>query len=239
MESIIYERFFFSKEEKVESHALIHIPGLPSYVTFAFLASALLITVAVIVRRSLSLVPAGTQNFVETVVEAILNLSVENIGHKWGERLFPLMGTLFLFILVCNFFGLIPGFDSPTANINTTAACAIPVFFATHYYGIKVHKLKYINHFLGPIRSIIALPLMILMFIIEGIGHLVRPVTLSVRLFGNMMAKHILLGVLAILAPAILPTLILALGTLVSLIQAFVFTLLAVLYLAGAVEEAH
>ncbi len=223
----------------MESHALIHIPGLPSYVTFAFLASALLIAVAIIVRTSLRLVPAGTQNFVETVVEAILNLSVENMGHEWGMRLFPLMGTLFMFILVCNFFGLIPGFDSPTANINTTAACAIPVFFATHYYGLRVHKFGYIKHFLGPIRSIWALPLMALMFIIEGIGHLVRPITLSVRLFGNMMAKHILLGVLAILAPALLPTLILALGTLVSLIQAFVFTLLAVLYLAGAVEEAH
>ena len=223
----------------MESHALIHIPGVPSYVTFAFIASILLIVVAVMVRRSLSLVPSGVQNFMETVVEAVLNLSVENMGREWGERLFPLMGSLFMFILVCNFFGLIPGFDSPTANINTTAACAIPVFFATHYYGIKVHKFKYINHFLGPVRSIVALPLMMLMFVIELIGHLVRPVTLSVRLFGNMMAKHILLGVLAILAPAVLPTLILALGTLVSLIQAFVFTLLAVLYLAGAVEEAH
>ena len=225
---------FLFKEERVESHALLTIPGVPSYVTFAFIASALLLTVAVIVRRSISLVPAGTQNFVETVVEAMLNLATENMGHKWGERLFPLIGTLFMFILVCNIFGLIPGFDSPTANINTTAACAIPVFLATHYYGLKVHKLKYMKHFIGPIWWLAPL-----MLIIEGIGHLVRPVTLSVRLFGNMMAKHILLGVLAILAPAILPTLILALGTLVSLIQAFVFTLLAVLYLAGAVEEAH
>ncbi|HDO22596.1 MAG TPA: ATP synthase F0 subunit A [Nitrospirae bacterium] len=217
----------------------MNIPGLPAYVTFAFIASIFLITVAIIVRKSLKLVPGGTQNFVETVIDSILDLSVENMGRKWGEMLFPLMGTLFLYILVCNFFGLIPGFDSPTANINATAACAVPVFFATHYYGIKVHKFKYINHFLGPIRSIIGLPLMLLMFVIEIIGHLVRPVTLSVRLFGNMMAKHILLGVLVLLAPIILPTLVLALGTLVSLIQAFVFTLLAVCYLAGAVEEAH
>jgi F-type H+-transporting ATPase subunit a len=88
-------------------------------------------------------------------------------------------------------------------------------------------------------RSIAALPLMILMFLIELIGHLVRPVTLSVRLFGNMVAKHIILLVLASLSPWIIPTAILALGTLVSLIQAFVFALLATLYLAGAVEEAH
>jgi F-type H+-transporting ATPase subunit a len=120
-----------------------------------------------------------------------------------------------------------------------TASMAVPVFFATHYFGLRIHGLSYIKHFLGPIRSIAALPLMLLMFVIEGIGHLVRPITLSVRLFGNMMAKHILLGVLAILAPWIVPTLILALGTLVSVIQAFVFALLATLYLAGAVEEAH
>lgn len=223
----------------MESHAIIHIPGVPPYVTYSWIAMGVLLLAAIVVRKSLALVPRGTQNFVEVVVESMLNLSEENIGHHWGERLFPLIATLFMYILVCNFFGLIPGFDSPTANINTTAACAVPVFFATHYYGIKVHKFKYLNHFLGPVRSIFALPLMILMFLIEFIGHLVRPVTLSVRLFGNMMAKHILLGVLAILAPLILPTLILMLGTLVSVIQAFVFTLLATLYLAGAVEEAH
>ena len=116
---------------------------------------------------------------------------------------------------------------------------ALPVFLATHFYGVRVHGAGYIKHFLGPIRSVFALPLMALMFIIEFIGHLVRPITLSVRLFGNMVAKHIILGVLAMLAPWVVPTLILALGTLVSLIQAFVFVLLSSLYLAGAVEEGH
>jgi F-type H+-transporting ATPase subunit a len=135
--------------------------------------------------------------------------------------------------------GLIPGFDSPTSNINTTAACAVPVFLATHYYGIKVHGFSYIKHFLGPIRSLFALPLMLLMFLIELIGHLVRPLTLSVRLFGNMVAKHILLLVLALMAPAIIPVTILGLGVLVGLVQAFVFVLLSAMYLAGAVEEAH
>jgi F-type H+-transporting ATPase subunit a len=176
---------------------------------------------------------------VETVVGSMLELAEENIGHGWGKRLFPLIATIFMYILLCNFMGLVPGFTSPTSDINMTASMAVPVFFATHYYGLRIHGPSYIKHFLGPVRSLAALPLMILMFVIEGIGHLVRPVTLSVRLFGNMMAKHILLGVLAILAPWILPTLILALGTLVSVIQAFVFALLATLYLAGAVEEAH
>lgn len=219
--------------------AVIDPNKVPHYVSYAFLASIILITIAVIIKGSMRMAPTGIQNFIETISETFLKLAEDNIGHHWGKILFPFIGTLFMFILLCNFMGLVPGFASPTANINTNAAMAIPVFLATHYYGIKAHGLKYINHFLGPVRSIFALPLMILMFIIEFIGHLVRPVTLSVRLFGNMVAKHIILGVLAMLAPLIVPTLILALGTLVSLIQAFVFVLLTTLYLASAVEEGH
>lgn len=199
----------------------------------------ILIGTALIVRRSLRLVPIGLQNFVEVIAEGLYNLCEETIGHHWARAHFPLIGTLGMYILLCNYMGLIPGFDSPTANINTTASCAVPVFLATHYYGVRVHGFSYIKHFLGPVRSIIALPMMLMMFIIEGIGHLVRPVTLSVRLFGNMVAKHILLSVLAFLAPAIVPIVILALGVLVGLVQAFVFVLLSALYLAGAVEEAH
>jgi F-type H+-transporting ATPase subunit a len=212
---------------------------IPHYVTYAFLASLLLIVLALIVRSSLKLVPTGSQNVVETIIEALLSLCEDNIGHHWGKPLFPLVATLALFIATCNFMGLIPGFTSPTSNINTNAAMAIPVFLATHVYGIRVHGFGYIKHFLGPIRSIFALPLMILMFVIEFIGHIARPLTLSVRLFGNMSAKHYILGVLGILSPAIVPVAILVLGVLVSVIQAFVFTLLTALYLAGAVEEAH
>jgi F-type H+-transporting ATPase subunit a len=140
---------------------------------------------------------------------------------------------------VSNLFGLIPGFESPTSNINMTASMALPVFLIYQFYGFKVHGASYIKHFLGPIRSVAAIPFMIFMFFLELIGHFVRPVTLSVRLFGNMVAKHILLLVLGILAPAIIPVAILGLGTLISFIQAYVFMLLTTLYLAGAVEEAH
>ncbi len=226
-------------EEKLLMDIFVNPETVPHFVSYAFLASIILITVSLIVRNSIKLVPAGAQNFMETVVDAILNLCEENIGHHWAKHFFPMIGTIALFIVVCNFMGLIPGFYSPTSNINTNAAMAIPVFLATHIYGIRVHGFSYINHFLGPIRSIFALPLMILMFVIEFIGHLVRPVTLTVRLFGNMVAKHYLLVVLGLISPWFFPTLILLLGTLVSIIQAFVFTLLATLYLAGAVEEAH
>jgi len=219
--------------------AIVNPEKIPHNVSHAFLVCIILILVALVIRKSIRLVPKGTQNFVEVITEAILNLVEENIGHHWGKTLFPFICTIFMFILVGNCMGLIPGFTAPTANINTNAAMAVPVFLATHYYGIRVNGIKYINHFLGPVRSIFALPLMILMFVVEFVGHLARPLTLTVRLFGNMIAKHILLLVLAILAPWIIPTSILALGVLVSVVQAFVFTLLATLYLAGAVEEAH
>lgn len=223
----------------MEAPLFIEIHGVPAYVTYSWLAMVILIMVALIIRGSLKLVPGGIQNFIEILVEELRKLADENIGHHWAPRFFPLIGTLGLYILVCNFMGLIPGFESPTSNINTTASMALPVFLATHYYGIKVHGLKYINHFLGPMKSIWALPLMLMMFVIEVIGHLARPVTLSVRLFGNMIAKHMILIILALLTPWIVPVAILGLGVLVSVIQAFVFVLLTTLYLAGAVEEAH
>lgn len=226
-------------EESLLMDLLVSPHIIPPYVTYAMLASLILIGAAVAIRGSLALVPTGFENFIEVIVEALLNLTEENIGHKWGKTLFHIVGTVALYILVCNFMGLIPGFVSPTSNINATASIAIPVFFATHYYGIKAHGVKYINHFTGPIRSIIALPLMILMGLLEMIGHLVRPLTLSVRLFGNMFSKHMILTILVMLAPAIIPTFVLGLGVLVSLIQTFVFVLLTTLYFAGAVEGGH
>jgi F-type H+-transporting ATPase subunit a len=173
------------------------------------------------------------------MVDAIWKLVDDNIGHHWSKTLFPFICTIFLFILLANFMGLVPGFASATSNVNTNAAMAIPVFLVTHVLGVRVHGASYINQFLGPIRTLAALPLMILMFFVEVIGHFARPITLTVRLFGNMTGKHIILLVLGIIAPAVAPAVILGLGVLVSVVQAFVFALLATLYLAGAVEAAH
>lgn len=226
-------------EERLLMDIFVNPEVIPHNVSHAFLASIILIIVALVIRASIRLVPRGIQNFIEVVTEAILKLVEDNIGHRWGRQLFPFICTIFIFILLCNFMGLIPGFACPTANINTNAAMAVPVFLLTHYYGVRAHGAKYIYHFLGPIRSIAALPLMILMFFTEFIGHLARPLTLTVRLFGNMVAKHIILFVLAIISPWIVPTAILALGVLVAIVQAFVFTLLSTCYFAGAVEEAH
>ncbi len=212
--------------------------GIPPYVSLSWVAMIFILGIAIMVRSSIKLVPSGLQNVVEAITESFLDLSENTIGHM-GRHFFPFIATLGIYILICNFLGLIPGLEAPTGNLNTTAALAVPVFLATHYYGIKIHKLGYIKHFVGPMRSVAALPLMILMFFIEILGHIARPLTLSVRLFGNMMAKHLLLLVLAVLSPWIVPVSILALGVLVSIVQALVFALLTALYFAGAVEEAH
>jgi F-type H+-transporting ATPase subunit a len=226
-------------EEKLLMDIFINHEVIPHYVSYAFLASAILIIVALVIRRSARLVPTGIQNFVEIIAETMLKLSEDTIGHHWGRTFFPLISTIFIFILLSNLMGLIPGFDCPTANLNTNAAMAVPVFLIYQFYGLRVHGVKYINHYLGPMRSLKALPLMIMMFFIELIGHFVRPVTLSVRLFGNMTAKHMLLFVLGLMVPAVVPVVILCLGLLVSVIQAYVFALLTTAYIAGAVEEAH
>ncbi len=212
--------------------------GIPAFVAFSWVATLIIVILALLARKSLNMVPRGVQNLVEVIMEFFLDLVESNIGHM-GRHFFPFIATLGIYILVCNFLGLFPGGEAPTSNLNTNAALALPVFFATHIYGIKQHKLGYIKHFVGPIRSLPALPLMILMFVIEVIGHIARPLTLSVRLFGNMVAKHKIILILLLLSPWIVPTAILCLGVLVSVIQAFVFVLLTTLYLAGAVEEAH
>lgn len=225
----------------METPTILHavLPSVPPYVSYSWLSMGVLIGAALAIKNKITLVPSKLQNLLETFAEFFLTLANNNIGHHWGEKFYPLLGTIGLYLLTCNLMGLIPGFDAPTGNINMTASVALPVFFIYQAYGIKVHGIKYVNHFLGPIRSVYALPLMILMFFIELIGHLVRPLTLSVRLFGNMMAKHMILIIMAVLAPVIVPVAILGLGVLVSVIQAYVFVLLTSLYLAGAVEEGH
>ncbi len=203
-------------------------------VTYTWFAMAVIIGLALAARLSLKkTAPSGFQNFFEVIIGGLENFIEEIMGPE-GKHYFTLIAGLFLFILVCNLEGLIPGFDSPTANLNTTAALALCAFTATHYIGIKRHGIGYIKHFFGPMWALAPI-----MFIIEVISHLARVLSLSFRLFGNMVAKHKLLLVLALLAPYIAPVPILGLGLLVAFVQAGVFTLLTMLYLSGSIEEAH
>lgn len=218
---------------QLQLHNLIADPLSLRTVTYTWVVLFLLMSLAFAASRGMKMIPGGLQNFMEVVVSGLENLVEETMGHK-GKAYFPLIATFALFILTSNLLGLIPGFFPPTANLNTNVALALIVFFMTHIIGLKEHGTHYIKHFTGPI--IWLAPLMI---IIEMIGHLARPLSLSLRLFGNMYGHEIVLMIFFTLVPFLLPIPMMLMGVLVAFIQAFVFSLLAMIYIAGALEDAH
>lgn len=204
------------------------------HVVYSWVVMALLIVLGLAGARGLKMIPNGLQNFLESVVSGIEDFMVTVTGEE-GRWLFPLAATVFIYIFVCNLVGLIPGFFPPTASLNTTASCALVVVFFTHVIGVKYHGIKYIKHFTGPVWWMIPI-----IMPIEIIGHLARILSLSFRLFGNMMGHELVLGILFLLAGAFLaPLPIMALGIFVAFVQAFVFFLLSVMYFTGAMEHAH
>jgi len=217
------------------THPLIflHIPGIPDYVTLTVFVIVFFIIVARMMLSRMSVVPGGLQNVMEIIVSGLDGMVTEIMGKK-GKPYFPLIATLGLFIFLSNLLGLIPGFMPPTANLNTTAACAVIVFVLTHIIGLKEHGLHYIKHFMGPVWWLSPL-----IFPIEVVGHLSRPISLSMRLFGNMTGHELVVMILLFLVPFAVPVLMSVMGLLVAFIQAFVFALLSMIYLAGALEEAH
>jgi len=202
-------------------------------IAYTWLIIALLALLSIMATKALTAVPGGLQNFMEVIIGGIENMVVETMGEH-GRPFFPLIATLAIFILVSNLIGLVPGFFPPTANINTTAACAVVVFVMTHVVGVKEHGVKYIKHFMGPI-----LWLAPMMFFIEVIGHFSRVISLTLRLFGNMNGHELVLMIFFGLAPFLVPLPMMMMGVLVSFIQAFVFMLLAMIYIQGSLEHAH
>lgn len=224
--------FFITK--LFEAIGLGHFAHAYPHVTYTWLIMLLLIVFSLLASRSVKMIPTGGQNFFEMVVSGIENFQVDVMGEH-GRSVFPLIATLGLFIFISNAIGLIPGFYSPTASLNTTLACALVVFFTTHMIGIKTHGFKYIKQFLGPVWWLAPL-----MLPIEIISHLSRVLSLTLRLFGNIMGEDLVLIILLFLAGqflAPLPMMFLALFT--SFVQAFVFILLTMIYLSAAMEEAH
>jgi F-type H+-transporting ATPase subunit a len=208
---------------------------LTPYMTYTWLVMAFWILVPKLTMGRLEIIPGKGQNFWEIVVGGIENFFAENMGRDRARMLFPFLATFGLYIVVANLIGLIPGFMSPTSNLNITLGMTIMVWLTHHVLGIRYHGVGYIKHFLGPVPVLIPL-----MLPIELISNAARLLSLSMRLFGNIMAKETLLSVLFMLAGAYFaPLPILCLGVLVSLIQALVFTLLSVLYCAQAMEHAH
>ena len=194
---------------------------------------AILALFSFLATRRMSMIPDRMQNVMEAILGGFDDLLIETMGPE-GRRFFPLIATLGLYILTSNLLGLFPGFESPTANLNTTVSMALVVFVTTHVVGIRLHGLKYVKHFLGPI-----LWLTPLMLVIEIVSHLARPLSLSVRLFGNIMGEDKVLAVVVLLVPFLVPLPVFVLMIFTSFIQTVVFMLLAMMYIAGAIEEAH
>jgi len=171
------------------------------------------------------------------MTETILGMMEGMMTRSQAVFFLPLIGTCGLMILFSNLLGLIPGFEAATGNLNTTMAMALIIFLVTHIYGVREHGLGYIVHFFGPIRKWYALPLMILMFGIEIVSHLARPLSLSIRLMGNMFADHKVLTLFTVLVPFVLPMPLLIMGLLVCVVQVAVFCILSIVYIASAVSH--
>lgn len=241
-------------------HALLpaglqHIIGEHTF--FALVAGLLLLLFAVKARASLRMakdpvIPAaelGSRNIAELLVQLVMTQSDAIIGIR-GRKYVPFFATFFFFILLSNLLGLVPGFAPPTGNLNTTLGLALVSFVGYNVIGGREQGINYLKHFFGPMtnlpgKSIIGklalLPVLLIsvifFFILEAFSHGFRPVSLSLRLFGNMMGDHQVIEAFISLTKLVIPVAFYLMGTLVSVIQAFVFTLLSMIYVALAVSH--
>lgn len=187
------------------------------------------------------------RNFFELVAELVLGFTRNIMGHG-ANKWFVLISSIFIYIITCNLMGLLPGFLPPTENINTNLAVSIPVFLIYNVAGVRAQGAgSYFKHFLGPVMAMAPL-----MLIVEIISHVVRPLSLAIRLFGNINGDHIVLSIFTSILPGAqgfdfplmalgIPLPFLALGVFVSFMQAFVFSLLTTVYIsmATAHEDHH
>ena len=222
---------------------LIHFLHRWENVAFSLVAAFFLVIVSFLATRKKSIIPTPLQNAVEFVVESLEQLVTGIIGPK-GRAYVPFIGTLFLYILTQNFMGLVPGFKAPTSNLNTTVALAVCVFFYVQGIGIKQNGLwGYILHLMGSPRDIVGWIMVPLNFPLHILEEFIKPLSLSLRLFGNILGEDSLiaafvgLGILAlsfIHSPVGLPIQFpfLILSMLLGTIQALVFSLLSTIYIS-------
>lgn len=178
-------------------------------------------------------------NVLEVIIDTLLGLMKSIIGKQYKMHV-PLVGTLALFILFSNLLGLIPGFLPPTDNLNTTLACGFVVFIYFNYHGFRVHGIGHVTHLANPLGIWWGWFLMPLFLPIEAIGLMIRPISLAMRLSGNMIGDHKVMFEFAGIMPILLPIPFLVLGTLVSVIQTLVFCLLTCVYISlHTKEDAH
>lgn len=224
-----------SEGQPEHEYKLGDIPAPGMLFANALLVAILMVAFAAAATRKMKEIPEGVQNLGEFIVESMVNFTVGIIG-PGGEKYTPLVGTLFFFILISNLIANIPGLHSPTANLSTTLALGLIVFFYTQYVGIRSKGLGgYIKHFMGPMPALSPL-----LFPVEVISEIVKPFTLAMRLFGNIFGEDTVIVVLATLGVSILPKIpiipvqfpILVLGLLTSFVQALVFSLLTAIYIS-------
>lgn len=172
-------------------------------------------------------------NIFDIAADGLYGLTKSMLG-KDAPTYFPLVGSIFLYVWFSNILGLIPGFNPPTDNINTTLAVGLFVFVYYNWVGLKTSGLAYLKHFLGPVWYIAPLLLPI-----EIISHFVRPFSLGMRLYGNMTGDHMVLAQFTELAPYVVPIIFYFLGIMVCTIQAAVFTILTLVYIMMAKESDH
>ncbi len=228
--------------------------AVPWVIQAAILAGVLVIATGLLIRRRIAAENGGLipdegvtlRNCFEVIVEALASLSRDRIGDDW-RRYFPIVGTMFVFILFSNLIGLVPGFRGATSDANSTWAWAIISWIVYTWVGVAKHKQKYLIKFMGPSlfereifgRTVHFRLLGIVMFPIELLLDLARILTLAVRLLANMFADHTVIAIWISLVPIGVPAIFMGLGLIVSLLQAFVFTLLTMIYIGLALEEPH
>jgi F-type H+-transporting ATPase subunit a len=208
-------------------------------ISHSLLVAAIVLGIAKLATSSLQIVPRGAQNVTEAYLGGVVSMGTDVIGEEKARHYLPLVATIGLVVFVANMIGIIPGFESPTSNINFTLALALIVFIYYNYEGIKNHgPVKYIQSFvhLGEMNPIAKFLMSIFMYPIEIVSHISRIISLSFRLFGNIKGDDLFLAVMLMLAPFIAPLAPFALLTFSGVLQAFIFMILTYVYLAGAVQ---
>jgi F-type H+-transporting ATPase subunit a len=211
--------------------------GQLMFVAHLVLVAIIILAIAKMATKSLRAVPTGTQNVMEAYIGGTIAMGKDVIGEEMARKYLPLVAAVGLFVFVSNVIGIIPGFESPTSNINVTLPLALLVFFYYNYEGIRKNGfVKYFAHFMGPVKLLAPL-----MFPIEIVSHISRIISLSFRLFGNIKGDDLFLWVLLMLVPFIAPLPAYLLLTFSAILQTFVFMILIYVYLAGAVamEDDH
>jgi len=235
-------------------HVLEDALHIPWVVQASLLAALILLACGALVRRQLAAAGGGVlpdegvtlRNVFEVVVEGLSGLARDTMGEDW-RRYFPLVATIFAFVLVSNLLGLVPGVGGASSDRNMTWAWGIIAFLAYNAIGIRAHGFAYILHFMGPAffevklfgRHFHVRPLAPFFLPLELILHLARIATLSIRLLANMFADHTVVSVWIGLIPFAIPALFMGLGLLVSVLQAFVFSLLTMIYIGEALAHPH